>query len=194
MKHFLSSFALSLGLVAPVLAACSGNVADDLSTKNDGASGSSSASSSEDVASVDAAVKAGTKKTCASVGGTCVGLSPSSCTGGHWADASKISCGPGIGAACCVKSPPPPPPPPKDCPELTPPPPGFCSGGSVVPRHDATTGCLTGFDCVPAATNACTSAGGKCVGLSPSSCASGHWADAPTHSCGGGIGVGCCMP
>jgi hypothetical protein len=190
MKHFLSSFALSLGLVVPVLAACSGNVADDPAPANDGSS-TSSAGTSEDVGTVDSEVKSGKKKkSCASVGGSCVGLSPSSCAGGHWADASKISCGPGIGAGCCVR------PSPKDCPELVQPPPGFCTGGKIVPVHDATTGCTTGFDCVPSATNACTAAGGTCVGLAPSSCAAGHWADATTHSCGGGggIGVGCCMP
>jgi hypothetical protein len=225
MKHFLSSFALTLGLLVPVLAACSGATTDEPSSGADGTA--AGASATEPVETVDSDIKSGKKKkSCASVGGACVGLSPSSCTDGHWADASKVSCGGGIGAGCCISCPvlsppspsfcpggkivprkgangciggydcvpPPPPPPPQDCPELVQPPPGFCPGGSIVPRHDASTGCIVGFDCVPAPTNACAAAGGTCVGLAPSSCAAGHWADATTHSCGGGIGVGCCMP
>jgi len=45
------------------------------------------------------------KKTCASVGGSCVGLAPSSCAGGSWADAKQVSCGAGIGVGCCVPPP-----------------------------------------------------------------------------------------
>lgn len=250
MKHLLSSFALSLGLVMPLLAACGAATADD-----DG-----------NTDAVDSEVRSGKKQACASIGGSCVGLSPSSCNGGHFADASKVSCGPGLGVACCVScpalSPPAPgfcsggevvprtdpitgcttgfdcvtPPPPPECPVLSPPAPGFCYGGEIVPKKDATTGCTTGFDCVmpppppdcpfvsPPAPgfcsggtvvqrkdpktgcstgydcivpppNACVAAGGTCVGLSPSSCPSGNWGDASTHSCGGiGIGVGCCLP
>jgi hypothetical protein len=222
MKHFFSSFALSLGLLLPVLAACGGSTVDAPT------GGDSTASGAEPIDTVDADVKSGKKQTCASAGGACVGLSPSSCTDGHWADASKVSCGKGgtggmaVGVACCISCPvlsPPAPsfcpdgkivpvkgangciggydcvkPTPADCPELVQPPPGFCTNGTLVPRKDASTGCTTGFDCVPPATNACVAAGGTCVGLSPSSCAAGHWADATTHSCGGGIGVGCCLP
>ena len=225
MKHFFC-FAVSLGLALPLLSACSSASSED-EIPNSGAD--TAAVEPGEVESVDSEIMAGKKpkkKTCASVGGACVGLSPSSCTGGTWADASKISCGSGLGVGCCVvscptfpppapgfcaggkivqiknangcSSPscvmPPPPPPPQDCPELTPPSPGFCPGGSVVPRYDPSTACLIGFDCVPGATNACTGGGGTCVGLSPSSCAAGHWASATTHSCGGGIGVGCCLP
>lgn len=219
MKHFLSSFALSLGLVMPVLAACSGATVEEPAP---GSADPSAASSDDDVETVDSEVKSGKKKSCAAVGGSCVGLSPSSCNGGVFADASKVSCGPGIGAACCIPcpvfSPPAPgfctggkvvmrkadngcdagfdcimPPAPPECPAISAPGPGFCPGGTVVPRKDPKTGCLVGFDCLPAA-NACTNAGGTCVGLSPSSCPSGNWADATTHSCGGGIGVGCCLP
>jgi hypothetical protein len=193
MKHFLPSFALSLGLVMPLVAACSGSTADG--TSEPAADGTATgASASEPVDTVASDVKSGKKKkTCASVGGTCVGLAPSSCAGGTWADASKVTCGHGLGVGCCVEAAPPPPPPPV-CPELVQPPPGFCPGGSVVPQHDASTGCIVGFDCVPGATNACTAAGGTCVGLAPSSCAAGHWGDASTHSCGGGLGVACCLP
>jgi len=40
--------------------------------------------------------------------------------------------------------------------------------------------------------NTCASAGGTCVGISPTSCASGAWGD--PSGCGDGIGVGCCLP
>lgn len=176
---------------------------------------------------------------CAAAGGACVGLSPSSCKNGHWADATTASCGSGLGVGCCVPDapkPPPPPPPPattcKDlggscvaiypgacpsgqwgdantcggglgvgccldpsttCPTLSPPSPNFCPNGTTKPRIDA-DGCTRGYDCIPNPANACEAAGGQCVGLSPSSCANGQWADATTHSCGGGIGVGCCIP
>jgi hypothetical protein len=215
MKHFLSSFALSLGLVAPVLAACSGATVDDPSGSTSGAS------STGDDATADSDVTSGKKKSCAAVGGSCVGLSPSSCTGGYFADAAKVSCGAGVGAACCVACPvlSAPAPgfctggtivskkdengcatgfdcemPPQECPELSPPAPGFCTGGTVVARKDPKTGCTTGFDCIPGPGNACTAAGGTCVGLSPAACPGGQWGDASTHSCGGGIGVGCCLP
>lgn len=210
MKHALSSFALSLSLVLPLLAACSGSTVDEPAPATDGT----------DTESVDSEVKSGRKKSCAAVGGACVGLSPSSCSDGHFADATKVSCGKGIGTACCISCPvlsPPSPsfcpggkivprkgangcpggfdcvaPTPADCPELVQPPPGFCPGGSVVPRKGA-NGCTVGFDCV-SSPNACVAGGGKCVGLSPSSCPGGNWADATTHSCGGGLGVGCCLP
>jgi hypothetical protein len=202
-----------------VLAACGGATSEDPSSNNGAITNEPGG---EPVDTVDSDVKSGKKQTCASVGGGCVGLSPSSCAGGHWADASKVSCGGGLGVGCCISCPvlsPPSPtfcpdgkivpikgangciggydcvkPTPADCPELTPPAPGFCPGGSIVPRKDASSGCLVGFDCIPAPTNACTAAGGTCVGLAPSSCPSGHWGDATTHSCGGGIGVGCCLP
>jgi hypothetical protein len=201
MKPFFSSLALSLGLLMPVLAACSG--AD-----------SEPAPSSSGTESVDSEILSGKKKSCASVGGTCVGLSPSSCTGGHFADANKVSCGPGIGAACCVTCPIIEAPPPGfcagghivqrtnengctfpecvTCPIIEAPPPGFCAGGHIVQRTNE-DGC-TRPECVPDAPTACAAAGGTCVGLAPGSCAPGHWADATTHSCGGGIGVGCCLP
>ncbi len=92
MKHALSSFALSLGLVLPVLAACSGNTTEDPVPADD----------RESTGTVDADVKAGRKKSCAAVGGACVGLSPSSCNGGHIGDATTYSCGSGIGVACCL--------------------------------------------------------------------------------------------
>jgi hypothetical protein len=42
--------------------------------------------------------------------------------------------------------------------------------------------------------NACEEAGGECLGLTPTNCTDGEWGDAETYSCGGGVGVGCCLP
>jgi len=39
----------------------------------------------------------------------------------------------------------------------------------------------------------CAEVFGTCVALTPGSCAGGTWADANVVSCGGGIGVGCCV-
>jgi hypothetical protein len=76
------------------------------------------------------------------------------------------------------------------CPTLSPPGPGFCDGGPFAARYDA-RGCIVGFLCAPAS---CTSAGGSCVGLAPSSCPDGHFGDATKYDCGGGIGSACCLP
>jgi putative hemolysin len=43
--------------------------------------------------------------TCTALGGTCVGLSPSSCPSNRWADASEASCGDGVGSGCCLPTP-----------------------------------------------------------------------------------------
>ncbi|MBI5482216.1 MAG: hypothetical protein HY906_25395 [Deltaproteobacteria bacterium] len=40
----------------------------------------------------------------------------------------------------------------------------------------------------------CEVAGGECVALYPGSCADGEVGDANTYSCGGGLGVMCCLP
>lgn len=40
----------------------------------------------------------------------------------------------------------------------------------------------------------CDSAGGSCIALSPGSCAGGSVGDATEYSCGGGLGVECCLP
>ena len=177
-------FGLALLALVPVVA-CTSPVEDPASDDD--------ASDSE---AQDLKKKPKTKKTsCESVFGTCVGLSPSACVGGTWADARTVTCGGGIGVGCCVKpTPPPPPPPPSECPELVPPAPGFCPGGQTVAVHDPETGCLVGFDCVQNAQTACEARGGQCVGLAPQSCPSGHWGPIDTHGCGPGIGVGCCLP
>jgi hypothetical protein len=39
---------------------------------------------------------------CTTAGGTCVGLAPSACPTGHIGDATKYSCGAGVGVACCL--------------------------------------------------------------------------------------------
>lgn len=118
---------------------------------------------------------------CESKGGRCTGLSPSACPEGFFADASDLSCGSGIGVGCCWA-----------CPALSPPSPDFCPNGTTKPRKDE-AGCVRGYDCVQPTPTDCEAKGGECVGLSPSSCAGGTWADAATHSCGPGIGAGCCL-
>ena len=64
--------------------------------------------------------------------------------------------------------------------------------------------CWGGFTCAANAcayrcgliepTNPCEQAGGACVALYPGSCADGEIGDANTYSCGGGLGVMCCLP
>lgn len=76
------------------------------------------------------------------------------------------------------------------CPTLSPPAPGFCDGASPVPRYDSNA-CIVGYGCAPLD---CASAGGTCVGLAPGSCPGNHYGDATKYSCGGGVGVGCCLP
>jgi hypothetical protein len=121
---------------------------------------------------------------CEVKGGACVGLSPSSCAGGSWAPASTHSCGSGLGVGCCIADE-------NTCPTLSPPGPNFCTGGKVpAPIKEPGTGCIVGYTCKWQ----CEVKGGACVGLSPSSCAAGSWAPASTHACGGGLGVGCCVP
>jgi hypothetical protein len=40
----------------------------------------------------------------------------------------------------------------------------------------------------------CEAAGGECVGLAPGNCADGEVGDANDYSCGGAVGVMCCLP
>jgi hypothetical protein len=77
---------------------------------------------------------------------------------------------------------------------------GTCDGqqadGSGNPCDPAEeSGCL--LTCTPApapAGNACEAAGGACVPLVPDACEFGTVGDASTYSCGGGLGVQCCLP
>jgi hypothetical protein len=66
----------------------------------------------------------------------------------------------------------------------------YCPNGTVVERRDA-AGCVTGYDCVTdgGAVSACEQAGGRCVAVVPNGC--DRWGDPAT--CGGGMGVGCCL-
>lgn len=76
------------------------------------------------------------------------------------------------------------------CPELQQPPPTFCDGGPFAPLYSS-NGCINGFACAPLL---CVAAGGACVALSPGSCKTNHVGDATKYSCGGGLGVMCCLP
>jgi hypothetical protein len=118
---------------------------------------------------------------CEAKGGRCTGLTPTACPEGFFASASDFSCGSGIGVGCCWA-----------CPTLSPPAPSFCPNGTITPKKDE-AGCVRGYDCVQSAQTDCEAKGGQCVGLSPSSCVGGAFADYTTHSCGSAIGVGCCI-
>jgi hypothetical protein len=39
---------------------------------------------------------------CTAAGGQCVGLAPGACPNGHLGDATKYSCGGGVGSTCCL--------------------------------------------------------------------------------------------
>lgn len=95
------------------------------------------------------------------------------------ADTTGLTC-PSSGGFCCLMA----------CPELTQPAPSFCDGGPYAPTYDSKA-CITGFSCAPVS---CASAGGMCVGLVPGACMGGHLGDANKYSCGGGLGVTCCLP
>jgi hypothetical protein len=43
-----------------------------------------------------------TPVSCTTAGGTCVGLAPGTCPNGTFGDATKYSCGGGVGTACCL--------------------------------------------------------------------------------------------
>lgn len=43
-----------------------------------------------------------TPVTCATAGGSCVGLAPGTCPSNHVGDATKYSCGGGLGTQCCL--------------------------------------------------------------------------------------------
>ncbi len=49
-------------------------------------------------------------------------------------------------------------------------------------------------ECAAPTSNACEKAGGACVGLTPTNCKDGEVGDATKYSCGGPIGVMCCLP
>jgi predicted secreted protein len=87
-----------------------------------------------------------------------------------------------------------------ECRPIPPITPDACPNARVHDRLDA-NGCWLGFDCVPIADDAaaadagpaCPSGRGQCVGLSPSGCPDGVFAPADVASCGGGVGVACCV-
>lgn len=112
---------------------------------------------------------------CAEPGGTCL-PSGAACSR---PDTNGLVC-PSAGDFCCAVR----------CPELIPPAPGFCDGGPYASLYDSHR-CVVGFDCAPVA---CAAAGGQCVAVAPGACPSGSVGDANKYSCGGGIGVMCCLP
>lgn len=136
-------------------------------------------------------VDGGPEPTCASIGGTCtpgpssggcvvgaghLGPATSDCVGESVCCIPESACGGTENVACCMGS-----------------------GGPVRPTCDSATStqftCGSPYTlCDGGAGNSCQAAGGQCVGITPSSCQNGTWGDANQYSCGGGIGVGCCLP
>ena len=155
---------------------------------------------------------------CEAAGGTCVPLVPDACYIGSVGDATEYSCGGGIGVMCCLPDPECTPPDPGQCPI------GMCYCGTQVgvdenccpiiacPQVEAPAACpatcaadadcATGEACqsgfcyaiTPPAPTPCEAAGGACVALYPGNCADGTIGDATEYSCGGGLGVMCCLP
>jgi len=155
---------------------------------------------------------------CEAAGGACVADAPGACQGGTIGDATEYSCGGGIGVMCCLPDPECTPPDPGQCPI------GMCYCGTQVgvdenccpiiacPQVEAPAACpatcaadadcATGEACqsgfcyaiTPPAPTPCEAAGGACVALYPGNCADGTIGDATEYSCGGGLGVMCCLP
>jgi hypothetical protein len=113
--------------------------------------------------------------TCESILGACQAQG----TACMQADTSGATCA-NAGDFCCKTT----------CPTLSPPAPSFCDGGTPVPKYGSGK-CIVGYGCAPLG---CTEAGGQCVALTPGSCPSNHVGDAQKYSCGGGLGVMCCLP
>lgn len=125
-------------------------------------------------ASVDATVDAADGAVvCMAPTGACI-ASTTKCR--SWLDAGACN----TGQYCCVTP----------CPTLSPPSPTLCDGGAVGALYDP-FGCVVGYDCAPLG---CEDAGGDCVALTPGSCKTNHVGNASTYSCGGGLGVQCCLP
>ena len=101
---------------------------------------------------------------CVAAGGACVPLVPGSCPPpGMIGSAGTYSCGGGLGVECCL--------------------PGD-AGTPPVDAGSPDTGVVT-----------CMSAGGSCVALVPGSCPAPRMiGSASMYSCGGGLGVECCLP
>lgn len=90
-----------------------------------------------------------------------------------------------------------------ECRPIPPLSPDVCKPTESVVSHLDDRGCWLGFDCVPndqdggpapdADAPPCPTGRGQCVGIGPSSCPDGVFAPSDVASCGGGIGVGCCV-
>lgn len=137
--------------------------------------------------------------TCQSAGGACVALAPGACDAPkRVGDASKFSCGGGLGVQCCFDA----------CPTLSPPAPGFCSGGATLKADVDATGCTRGYHCLHQITDAqdvmsvSARAGDEIeLGLASNPTTGYRWVvgddgplDAPTEryapTAGGGVGGG----
>lgn len=171
-------------LAAVAVAACgAGDVVigdDSRATPEDEAGGHEEAGATDapagpEAAPPDSSAPDAKPGSCEAVPGTCQAAS----TPCKRRDTTGATCAKG-GDVCCTTT----------CPQITPPSPSFCDGGPIAPEYDADR-CIVGYGCAPIT---CTQGGGKCVALSPGSCASNHVGDANKYSCGGGLGVMCCLP
>ena len=111
----------------------------------------------------------GAVNACSQAGGSCVAVYPGTCASG--VVDSSLSCGPGVGSECCL--------------------PGGAGGSSGAGGSTETGGNNGTGGSTSAPVNACTQAGGSCVGVLPGACAPGIVN--LSLSCGSGVGTECCM-
>lgn len=89
----LTTFALSLCLVACGTATIA---------NGNGGGGSGGTGGSNPTSSSSSSGTGGSADTCTPAGGTCVPIVPDACMNGTWGDASMYSCGQGVGTGCCL--------------------------------------------------------------------------------------------
>ncbi len=90
-----------------------------------------------------------------------------------------------------------------ECRPIPPLSPDVCAVDERVVSHLDDRGCWLSYECQPndqdggpapdADVPPCPTGRGQCVGISPTSCPDGVFAPSDVASCGGGIGVGCCV-
>ena len=178
----------------------------------------------QDAGHVDAGTDAGHEDagpaSCTAAGGQCVAVVPGACAGGIVGDGSRYTCGSGVGTECCFPAadgghdagPEPQDAGPTSCAagggQCVAVVPGACAGGMVGEANIYSCGSGVGVECcfpgpggqdagphpADAGPMTCTGAGGQCVAVVPNSCPHGTVGDSRLYSCGGGLGVECCLP
>lgn len=146
----------------------------------------------EGVTNVNCCLPRNDETDCEAAGGSCDPVTMDG-TCGDGAMSSDLSCGDGVvGVGCCL--------PVEDvnpcedaggsC-EPAPAPGGPTCGGTQ--RDDLSCGEMDTICCMPPA-GTCEDAGGECVAVVPDACPDGIIGDAMAFTCGGGVGVMCCLP